>query len=132
MSTVPTPITIYHEVYVEGANDLHGNPVESWNAPIARQVQSINEFGRRGSSHEIVSPDYLNRVETMLEIGVPDVSVYSPKDLVILGASGVDESGNPIGGVAFHVEGDPSDNKQGPFPLLNRILGGAVRVRRIT
>ncbi len=130
--TVPTPITIYHKAYVKGVNDAHGNPVESWAVPVARQVQAISEFGRRGSSHEIVYPDYLNRVETTLEIGVPDVSLYSSRDLVVIGATGVDGQGNPVGGVAFHVEGEASENRLGPFPLLNKILGGAVRVRRIT
>jgi hypothetical protein len=129
MSTVPTPITIYQKVYVEGADDAHGNPIESWDDPVARKVQSINEFGRRGSSHEIVSPDYLNRVETMLELGVPDVTLYKPKDIVLIGP---DYAGSATEGVAFHVEGDPSENRLGPFPLLNRILGGAVRVRRVT
>jgi hypothetical protein len=76
-----------------------------------------------------VSPDYLNRVETLLEIGVPDVTLYKPKDIVLIGPS---YAGSPTDGVAFHVEGDPSDNRLGPFPLLNRILGGAVRVRRVT
>ena len=135
--TVPTPITIYHKVFVDSGPDTwngitHGNPAESWNAPVARQVQAINEFGRRGSSHEIVDADYLNRVETMLEIGVPDVSLYNPRDIVIIGATGVDGQGNPVGGVAFHVEGEPSENRRGPLPLLNKMLGGSVRVRRVT
>jgi hypothetical protein len=129
MSTVPAPITIYQKVYVEGAKNAHGNPAESWDAPVPRKVQSINELGRRGSSHEIVSPDYLNRIETLLEIGVPDVTLYKPKDIVLIGPG---YAGSPTDGVAFHVEGDLSDKRLGPFPLLNRILGGAVRVRRVT
>lgn len=121
MSTVPTPITILHKVRVwSDEPDAHGNPVSTLADPVERKVQSVNEFGRRGSSHEIVSTDYLERVETMLEIGVPDPSLYGPDDVVI------------ISGVAFHVEGEPSDNRLGPLPLLNRILGGAVRVRRVT
>lgn len=132
MSTIPTPITLYHQVRAWGADDAHGNPSSSLAAPVARKVQAISEFGRRGSSHEIVSTDYLLRTETVLEIGVPDPSVYNPDDIVILGATGVDGEGNPIGGTAYHVEGGPSDNRLGPLPLLNRILGGAVRVRRVT
>ena len=135
--TVPTPITIYHQVFNDSSSDTfngisHGNPGESWDAPVARQVQAINEFGRRGSSHEIVSADYFERVETMLEIGVPDVSLYNERDIVILGATGVDGGGNPVGGTAFHVEGEPSENRRGPLPLLNKMLGGSVRVRRVT
>jgi hypothetical protein len=133
VSTVPAPITIYHQVWTDsGTTDTHGNPVAGLAAPVPRQVQAISEFGRRGSSHEIINVDYLNRVETLLEIGVPDVSIYNQQDEVIIGATGVDDDGNPIGGVAFHVEGTPSDNKLGPFPLLNNILGGSVRVRRVT
>jgi hypothetical protein len=132
VSTIPTPITVWHQVWTEtGTLDAHGNPVTFLADPVPRQVQSITEFGRRGSSHEIISPDFLNRAETVLEIGVPDASLYSPKDEIIVGAT-ADDSGLPVGGTAFHVEGQPSDNKMGPLPLLNRMLGGAVRVRRVT
>jgi hypothetical protein len=68
----------------------------------------------------------------MLEMGVADVTLYNPKDEVIIGATGLDGNGNVVGGTAFHVEGNPSDNRMGPFPLLNKILGGAVRLRRVT
>jgi hypothetical protein len=131
--TIPTPITIYHKPWIaEGGTDAHGNAVHDFGTAVARKVQSINEFGRRGSSHEVISSDYLNRVETVLEIGVPDVSIYAPRDQIIIGATGVDGNGIPVGGIEFHVEGVPSDNKLGPLPLLNRMLGGAVRVRRVT
>jgi hypothetical protein len=133
VSTVPTPITVYHQVWTAtGEKDAHGNATFYLAPSVPRKVQAINEFGRRGSSHEIVSADYLERIETMLEIGVPDPTLYNPDDEVIIGASGLDDDGNPIGGFAFKVEGDPSDNRMGPLPLVNRILGGAVRVRRIT
>jgi hypothetical protein len=133
VSTVPTPITVYHQVWTNsGETDAHGNPVYGLGASVARQVQAINEFGRRGSSHEIVDVAYLLRVESLLEMGVPDISIYNPNDEVIIGATGLDGDGNPIGGVAFHVEGDPSDNHTGPLPLLNKLLGGAVRLRRVT
>lgn len=133
MSTIPTPLTVYHKVWTAtGAQDAHGNDVYVFAAPVARKVHSINEFGRRGSSHEVVSPDYLNRTETALEMGVPDGSIYNPKDQIIIGATGVDSNGNPIGGVEYHVEAIPSNNQQGPFTLLNRLVGAAVRMRRVT
>lgn len=129
----PTPITVYHQVWTEtGGTDTHGNPVAALAPAVARKVQAINEFGRRGSSHEIIDVDYLLRTETMLEMGVADVTLYNPKDEVIIGATGLDGNGNVVGGTAFHVEGNPSDNRMGPFPLLNKILGGAVRLRRVT
>ena len=133
VSTIPTPITIYHRSWLgTGAPDAHGNPTTSLSAPVARKVQSINEFGRRGSSHEVISADYLNRDNTVLEMGVPDTSVYHQQDQVIIGATGVDSNGNPVGGFEFHVEGTPSDNTLGPLPLLGGMIGGAVRVRRVT
>lgn len=133
MSTVPTPITVYHQVWTEpGGNDAHGNPTGYLANAVPRQVQAINEFGRRGSSHEIVDVDYLLRIETMLEMGVADPNLYNPKDEIIIGATAFDGDGNPTDGVAFHVEGDPSDNRMGPFPLLNKLLGGSVRLRRVT
>ena len=133
MSTIPAPITIYHQAWTTtGQKDGHGNPIEYWAPAVARKVQAINQFGRRGSSHEIVSPDYLDRVESTLEISVPDPTIYNERDLVTVGATGVDGNGNPIGGTAFHVEGEGIDNRLGPFPLLNKLLGGSVHVRRIT
>ena len=130
--SIPALHTVYHQALTAGASDAHGNPVYSYGTPVARQVQAINEFGRRGSSHEIVSPDFDNRAETVLELAVPDPTVYSVRDLVIVGATGVDGDGNPIGGTAYHVEGLPSDNRFSPFPLLNNLVGGAVRMRRVT
>ena len=132
MATIPTPITVYHQAWVTGVADAHGNPVESYADPVARKVQGISQFGRRGSSHEIVDVDYLARVETVLEIGVPDCTVFSEKDLVTIGASGLGDDGNLIGGTTFHVESYPDDNRLGPFPLFNKLLGGVVRVRRVT
>lgn len=133
MSTIPAPISIYHQVWtVTGEKDAHGNPVTYWAPAVERKVQAINQFGRRGSSHEIVSADYLARVETTLEISVPDVTIYNERDLVTVGATGLDTDGNPVGGTAFHVEGAGIDNRLGPFPLLNKILGGSVHIRRIT
>lgn len=132
MSSIPTPITVYHLVWVDGVNDAHGNPAGSLAPAVPRKVYGISQFGRRGSSHEIVDVDYLARVETVLELGVPDCTLYSEKDNVIIGASGLDDDGNVVGGTAFHVESDPDDNRLGPFPLFNKLFGGAVRVRRVT
>lgn len=135
--SIPTPITVYHKVFVQGGSDMmygvsHGNPSESWVDAVPRAVQAINEFGRRGSSHEIVDVDYLGRVETMLEMGVPDIALYNPRDIIIIGATTLDASGNPTDGVAFHVEGVPSNNQEGPLPLLNNLVGGSIRLRRVT
>lgn len=132
MASIPSPITVYHRVWTQGATDAHGNPTESWGNAVVRKAQAINEFGRRGSSHEIVDADYLERVETALQMGVADPSPYSPRDLVIIGATEFDANGNPTDGTAFHVDGQPSDNRMGPFPLLNKLLGAAVRLRRVT
>lgn len=133
MSTIPEPITVYHQVWTAtGENDGHGNPVAYLAPAVARRVQAIAQFGRRGSSHEVVSPDYLDRVETTLEIAVADPTIFNERDEIIIGATGLDDDGIPVGGTAFHVEGDAVDDRLGPFPLLNKLLGGAVHVRRIT
>lgn len=132
ITTIPQVLTIYHQKLINGGTDGHGNPVQTLAAPVARKVQSISQFGYRGSSHEIVSPDFLARVETTIEIAVSDPSIYSERDQVIVGATGADSQGNPIGGTAFHVEGAPMDDRLGPLPLLNRMLGGSIHVRRIT
>jgi len=133
MASIPAPITVYHRPWITtGATDAHGNPAYALGPTVARKVQAINEFGRRGSSREVVSPDFVNRAETVLEIAVPDATLYHQKDQVIIGATGTDNAGEPVDGLEFHVEGVPSDNKLGPLPLLNRMIGGVVRVRRVT
>lgn len=132
MPTIPTPISIMYQAWTEGDDDAHGNPSGSLAPAVVRKVQAISQFGRRGSSHEIVDVDYLARVETVLEIGVPDPMIYFEKDVITLGATGVDGDGNPVDGTAFHVESYPDDNRTGPFPLFNKLFGGAVRVRRVT
>lgn len=130
MSTIPATITVYHKAWTEtGATDAHGNPVTGYGTAIPRQVQAIS----LAESREIISPDaaYLNRTETLLEMAVPDGSVYAQKDQIILGATGI-ANGDPVGGVEYHVEAVPSDNKLGFLPLLNRMLGAVVQIRRVT
>lgn len=132
-SSIPAPITVFHRAWIAlGPQDSHGNEEFGLAVAVARRVQCVNEFGRRGSAHEIVSADYVDREDIALEMGVLDVTVYGPLDVVVIGASGVDGDGNPVGGTAYHVDGEPSDNKFFPLPLLNAMVGGAVRLRRIT
>jgi hypothetical protein len=131
VSTIPAPITVYHKVWTQtDENDSHGNPIIRLADPVPRRVQSIAQ----ADSHEIISPQaaYLSRTETLLNMAVPNPSLYQPKDQVIIGATGLDNNRNPVGGVAFHVEEIPSDNRLGPLPLLNRMVGGVVQIRRVT
>lgn len=38
MMTFPTPFTVGHRVHDSAGRDAHGNPIESWSAPIERDV----------------------------------------------------------------------------------------------
>ena len=134
--TIPAPFTVYHQQYLQSdETDAHGNPIASFGPWVARPVQSINDFGNaahRADDREIVDSTLSNRTDVDIELGVPDVTVYHERDIVIVGAEGVDSNGNPVGGTAYHVDGPPSDNRQSPFPLLNNLLGGGLVVRRVT
>lgn len=140
--TIPAPYTAYHQVWTTELDDSgnpvkdnHGNNVAYLAPPVPRPVQSINLLGNaefRTDAREVVSSEFTNRSDVLVEVGVPDVSLYKERDVVILNASGADENGNPIGGTAYHVDGPPADNQQSPFPLLSKLVGGGIVVRRVT
>lgn len=130
--TIPTPISVWHKAWTADSNALdgHGNPVVTYAEAVERRAQAIIE----ASSKEVIPPDaaYLNRTETLLKMSVPDVTVYSQRDQIIIGATQFDNYGKPTDGVEYHVEAVPMNNKLGPLPLLNGLVGGTVQIRRVT
>jgi len=134
-SIIPSPYPIVHiarEIDTEMDPDT-GNPTIVNEAPVVRYVQSIAQFGRRGSSREVISPEYLMRIETQLSVSVADPSVYASDDQMILEPE-LDGGGNYIDGtgVAYWIDGTPSDSREGPWPQYLAVFGGVVHLRRVT
>jgi hypothetical protein len=132
---IPSPYPVVH-LARSVSTDLDpdtGNPVIATAAPVVRYVQSISQLGRRGSSHEVIGPDTVLRVETEFHLSVADPSVYSTDDQVLLSAE-LDDDGNYVDGTgtAYWVDGTPSDSRQGPWPQYLKVFGGTVRLRRVT
>jgi hypothetical protein len=113
--------------------DEHGNNPIVEKPPVLRPAMSITQFGRRGSSRELISPDYLLRTETEIHMAVADPQTYSSEDLVLLDPE-VDDTGVyvPASGTAYWVDGVPNDERRGPWPGLLALFGGTVKLRRVT
>lgn len=130
----PSPWTVVHFPRpVDGATDSHGNAQPDTGDPVVRQAQSVTQFGRRGSSRQIFSTETLGREEVMLHLAVADPTPYHSGDQVILGAE-LDSDGSyiPGSGMAYVVDGDPSDERQGPWQRYTALFGGEVKLRRTT
>lgn len=119
--------------------DEHGNFVVVDDAPVIRNFYDVSQFGRRGSSHLVMGPEFQERTETILHMSVPDPTLYQPGDQIILFAE-LDANGDyqpetPEGqpnGIAYFVDGDPAEDRMSPWPRLTMQFGGVVKIRRIT
>jgi hypothetical protein len=136
MSFIPAPWPVVHiprPVETGDTDPDTNNPQLVPQTPVVRMVHTISQFGRRGSSREVIDAEYLERAETEIHVAVPNPDVYNPMDQVIL-APQLDTAGDWITGtgVAYWVDGQPSDERQSPWPNLTRAFGGTVRLRRIT
>jgi hypothetical protein len=122
--------------------DDHGNYPVIDDPPVIRNFYDISQFGRRGSSHLIMGPEFQERTETILHMSVPDPTLYQSGDQIILFADletvGYDSGGKPIQqyvpgtGIAYFVDGDPPEDRMSPWPRLTMQFGGVVKIRRIT
>jgi hypothetical protein len=135
-SVVPSPWVIVHiprHIDLTAEEDDHGNQPIVEGDPVLRPVMSLSQFGRRGSSRELISPDYLLRSETELHMSVANPEVYSTEDLVLVWPQW-DDAGNwiPESGTAYWVDGVPTDERTGPWPFLLCMFGGVVKLRRVT
>jgi hypothetical protein len=133
-SYIPSPYVVGHaHRAVAGPKDSHGNRTITAGAVVQRRVQSINQFGRRGSSRAIFSTETAGREEVTLHMSVDNPDVYANGDQVLIGAQ-FDSVGNyiPGTGTAYTVDGDPSDERNGPWPRYTKLFGGVVKIRRVT
>lgn len=130
---IPAPWPVLHtpRTVDTTTTDVHGNYQIIDGAPVVRYVYSYNQAGRLGSSSEVISPEFLDRIETTLDMAVPDPQDYHASDGVILGGT-VDDTGAYVGGVQYWVNGDPVNDFKGPFARLYKWSGGRVKLRRIT
>ena len=117
----------------ETVTDEHGNSPVVEDPPVERQVYSITQFGRRGSSREVMGDEFEDRIESVLHMACHDPTLYKASDQVILSPD-FDAQGNwvPGSGVAYWVDGDPSDERVGPWAQLLTWSGGLVKIRRVT
>lgn len=92
-----TPHTIGHRAYQAGAKDAHGNPVDTWAAPVTVNVYAI--YPRYAQEPE---PDRPLVVVGLAVLAPPTVQI-GPRDRVV------------IDGEEWDVEGDPGDWTRGPW-----------------
>ena len=130
-----TPWQCVHIVRWEDTTrtDEHGNYLVVEDPPVIRNFYDVSQFGRRGSSHEVMGAEFQERVETILHMSVPEPTLYSAGDGIILYAD-LDDNGDyvPDSGVLYWVDGDPAEDRMSPWPRLTMQFGGVVKIRRIT
>lgn len=134
MGLFPEPYTVAHIARSEdGPVDPDtGNPIQLAQTAVIRKVQAISQVGRiRGSSIDVMSPEFIQRVRTDLHLTVSDPMVYGNMDQVLLFPS-LDSEGNYVAGtgIAFWVDGLPMDQSLSPWPTFFKVFGGLIRVRR--
>jgi hypothetical protein len=136
MSLFPEPYPVCHiprRVDLT-TTDRNGNHPLRPLPPVIRTCQSLTQFGRRGSSHSIMSVEFAQRVQTTIHMACSDVSPYQDQDQVQCFGT-VDDAGNYVGGIQYVVDGDPADDSHGPLGqdvYLGLGFGGTVKLRRVT
>lgn len=134
MSIFPSLHTVCHiaRYFDETAEDDHGNSVLVTKPPVLRKVISIAQMGGRGS-YEQFSEEFLARVETTLLMVVADPETYRNDDIIVL-KPGVDVDGSYVtnSGIRYVVDGEPFDDRLGPWPKALKAFGGGLRIRRVT
>jgi hypothetical protein len=137
VSVIPSPWPVCHiarRISTDPADeDEHGYYPIVDQPPVIRFVMSITQFGRRGSTHEVISPEYLLRTETTLLMAVADPTPYQPEDLVLVNPQ-LDMNGQYVTdtGTAYWMDGVAADERQGPWPDLLAAFGALLRLRRVT
>ena len=105
--------TIGHAVYEEGAEDAHGNPIDSWADPVNVQVYG---YGPRYDSTEPGG----TQVIVGLQVFAPETLQVDPRDQFV------------VEGRRYDVDGELGNWTNGPFDFkpgielnLKRVEGGA-------
>lgn len=103
--------TVQRLPYVAGAEDSHGNPVDSWGDPVDTPV-----YGWASPSSSEPKLAGHDRVVVDVEMGAPVGTVAEPRDKFVLG------------GRTYTVEGEPEDYNHSPFGGQPGIV---VNLRRV-
>jgi hypothetical protein len=115
---LPEPYTLTHHHWVQNVpyeEDAHGNAKGHWVNTVRRFIAS-----RELAVSDVVDAAYVGRSVTDMEIAVRDPAPYGERDEVT------------VDGVRYQMQGRPLSDLKGPFPQYNRLLGGRLRVRRVT
>ena len=132
---IPSPWPVVHiaRFIDENTTDEHGNNPVTEDPPVVRHVYSITQFGRRGSSREVMGDEFAERIASVLHMACNDPTLYKHSDQVLVDAD-FDSQGNwiPGSGTAYWVDGDPSDERVGPWASLLTWSGGLVKLARVT
>ena len=134
MGLFPSPYPVAHIARTFDHLELDpdtGNEVLVESAPVVRYAQEISQTGK-GSSSDVLSAEFADRVESTITMSVDDSTVYKTSDQVILFpeiSGGQYVAGT---GVAFWVDGEPSDQRDGPWGHMFKGFGGVVTLKRVT
>lgn len=119
--------TIKHASYTAPGTDADGYPIpEGHGAAVDRQVfgwyPQSSQAGA-GASTVVTGDEYAQRIITNKIVMVPDVTIYTPGDLIAFPGDDItdDES-------AYRVSRDVQDFNTGPFGYKP---GGAIVVERV-
>jgi hypothetical protein len=109
--TFPTPYTVLTEAYSAGSYDAHGNPVDSWAAPVQQRV--IGWYVPVAIEPKVAGRDAV----------VVDLALMVPPDFIIGPLDRVTVAGN-----SFEVIGYPEDYTHGPFGFNPGLVVNLKRV----
>jgi hypothetical protein len=136
-SFFPSIYPVVHIARAQESSDLDpdtGNPKEVTFPPVVRYAQAISQFGReRPSSNQVISAEFVQRVETAMRLTVAEPTVYATQDRVLLFPE-LDDNKEwvPGTGIAFWVDGLFEDQRLAPWQPYFQIFGGFIMLRRVT
>jgi hypothetical protein len=125
----PYPVVHYSRRFSETQIDPDtGNEYVVDSAPVIRYVQEIAQR----SSDDVMSGEFQGRTVESLIMSVDDPENYSSEDRVIINPVIENDTYTAGTGTAYWVNGNPSDQRKGPWSNLFDGFGGVVQLRRVT
>jgi len=113
-------IVVQHQVWIEGAKNNHGNPVDDWETAVQRRVIAVYPLHRL-PHHDVADSTFIARTMIDWIMEVPDPTIYHKNDRVIFDGENYRVMGRPINWGAGN-----------PFGFDNTFFGGAVHIERVT
>lgn len=134
MGWFPSPYPVAHIARRFDRTELDpdtGNEVLITAPAVIRYAQEISQTGK-ASSDDVIGSEFENRTDTTLIMCVDDPTVYSSDDQVVIDPELEGSEYVPGSGTAYWVDGNPSDQRQGPWAQLFAGFGGVVMLKRVT